>query len=760
MENNRPDIPANTKNRRGIDIQQLRQDENTEQSKGIVADEKTYSNQSYGDAFQHMEQSYNDTRDAYVERALNGNAHIPKPDVQHHKAPDPKLTRTAYGDQKNTPPPYDNGGNYQDIPNNNDGAYSRARAESTNDGKYRKRLQSINRKLEKNHKRMEKLEEQKERKLIYRYKKLSYEMDDSWDPKRLFSKETIHEQKEKKNGNIIDKSITKRQLPGRLKFKTVEKTKVLGEGQHDKKIIQEARKSYMKRTGRRRAFSDAANYLDYEDIADDADVTDAKKATRKAYQINALYTRHNLKKIRNTEDPYKRLRIARQREAVLKNQRKRLQFNVGRNYIVKTSRGHAMEGSIPEGPNYYGTIKRKENAQEKRQRLTFMQHQRLKREMLKAHRKEQGNFLTRTTNQIFTRRASRKYRKMIRKRNFSVATAFTGLALTTGLAASLAILLGTMISNIFTESIANTISQNDYYDMTEATQYFREKETDLEESLLPENLEPALLENHPGIYEFVYHITETSFDANTLVAYLSAKYIEFSIEGVRAELDAIFEAYYTLSITIEEEERDVPDETAEADPITGERPTIRKPVQICYITLEKKDFGELLAERLEEEWQKQQMQIYYLAGNGQQVYGPVMEEDWRHKISSNYGWRIHPISKERKFHDGVDIAIPTGTRIYSPVDGTVTKSYYSDSGGNMITVQTESGWTITFMHMDSRSVSFGERIEQGQYMGASGNTGNSTGPHLHLQVHDPEGQPINPIFIIPFSTAEHSETYQ
>lgn len=120
------------------------------------------------------------------------------------------------------------------------------------------------------------------------------------------------------------------------------------------------------------------------------------------------------------------------------------------------------------------------------------------------------------------------------------------------------------------------------------------------------------------------------------------------------------------------------------------------------------------------------MQIYYLSGNGQQVYYPVMEEDWRHKISSNYGWRVHPISKEKKFHDGVDIAVPTGTGIYSPVSGTVTRSYYSDSGGNMITIQTETGWNITFMHMDSRSVSAGQHIEQGQYMGASGNTGNST----------------------------------
>lgn len=77
----------------------------------------------------------------------------------------------------------------------------------------------------------------------------------------------------------------------------------------------------------------------------------------------------------------------------------------------------------------------------------------------------------------------------------------------------------------------------------------------------------------------------------------------------------------------------------------------------------------------------------------------------------------------------------------------------------MVTVQTDSGWTVTFMHMDSRTVMEGQRIEKGQHVGYSGNTGNSTGPHLHLQVHDQDKNPVNPIFIIPFSTAEASETF-
>ena len=195
------------------------------------------------------------------------------------------------------------------------------------------------------------------------------------------------------------------------------------------------------------------------------------------------------------------------------------------------------------------------------------------------------------------------------------------------------------------------------------------------------------------------------------------------------------------------------------DPVTGEYPLTDKLVKICYVTLKKNDFYELLQSRIEDAAKQKQMNGFYLSGNGQQVYGPVMNVDWRNKISSNFGERVHPITGEKKFHDGVDIAVPAGTALHSAVKGTVITSLYSNSAGNMITIQTDSGWQVTFMHMDSRAVSAGEQVEQGQYVGTSGNTGNSTGPHLHLQVHDRDGNRINPVFIIPFSTIEASETF-
>lgn len=124
-----------------------------------------------------------------------------------------------------------------------------------------------------------------------------------------------------------------------------------------------------------------------------------------------------------------------------------------------------------------------------------------------------------------------------------------------------AILIMSIFLNLASESYVNSTSQNDYATMTEASAYFREKEAELEEALKPDNIEPILLTSNPDIFEFIYVLDEISFDANTLVAYLSAKYNEFNLEMVSTDLDELFSLYYTLKIEIKIEEREVYDIT-------------------------------------------------------------------------------------------------------------------------------------------------------------------------------------------------------
>lgn len=286
--------------------------------------------------------------------------------------------------------------------------------------------------------------------------------------------------------------------------------------------------------------------------------------------------------------------------------------------------------------------------------------------------------------------------------------------------------------------------------LTDVTGYLRDREADLRnlvegegrEGLEKDLDEECLAQTGQHVYEFVYSLPDFGFDDITLMAYLSAKFFEFSLEVVQAELDEIFGLMYQINTQFKEEERTFYDE--DGNPYTQK-------VMVCYITVSKTELEEIVEARLDQE-ALELYNSYKLSSGGQQTYGPALDGiDWSGKISSPFGERVHPITGKKTFHDGVDIAIPTGTRLYSAVTGQVVKAYYSDSGGNMVTVRTESGWEVTYMHMDSISVSEGQTVFKGQFVGCSGNTGNSTGPHLHIRVHDADGRKINPVFIIPQS---------
>ncbi|MDE5411983.1 M23 family metallopeptidase [Alkalihalobacterium chitinilyticum] len=97
-------------------------------------------------------------------------------------------------------------------------------------------------------------------------------------------------------------------------------------------------------------------------------------------------------------------------------------------------------------------------------------------------------------------------------------------------------------------------------------------------------------------------------------------------------------------------------------------------------------------------------------------------------ISDHYGTRGGR-------HFGIDIAAPEGTPIVSIKEGTVSRSYYSDTYGNVIFVKHDAGLETIYAHMHERYVSEGDFVKQGQVIGTVGNTGRSSGNHLHFEVH-------------------------
>ncbi len=127
-------------------------------------------------------------------------------------------------------------------------------------------------------------------------------------------------------------------------------------------------------------------------------------------------------------------------------------------------------------------------------------------------------------------------------------------------------------------------------------------------------------------------------------------------------------------------------------------------------------------------------------------------------ISSYYGTRIDPFFKHQKPHFGLDFVAPLGTKIYTTGDGIVTLSKYSRKGyGNEIIIDHSFGYSSRYAHLDEIYVKEGEKVKRGQLIGTLGNTGRSTGPHLHYEVQY-NHRPINPIYY--YADEISSEEYE
>ena len=102
---------------------------------------------------------------------------------------------------------------------------------------------------------------------------------------------------------------------------------------------------------------------------------------------------------------------------------------------------------------------------------------------------------------------------------------------------------------------------------------------------------------------------------------------------------------------------------------------------------------------------------------------------------SGFGWRVHPITGKRTFHQGIDVALPVGTPLTAPADGVVVKKGNGPSGGVTLILKHEDNRHTVYYHLQKPShLAKGAKVERGDLIAYSGNTGASTGPHLHMEV--------------------------
>lgn len=124
---------------------------------------------------------------------------------------------------------------------------------------------------------------------------------------------------------------------------------------------------------------------------------------------------------------------------------------------------------------------------------------------------------------------------------------------------------------------------------------------------------------------------------------------------------------------------------------------------------------------------------------------PVRDLETR-RIASYYGYRVDPIYKVRRFHKGIDFSAPIGTEIVATGDGKVTEVHKGASGGYGRHVEIDHGYEYStlYAHMHKIIVKEGQQVKRGQVIGYVGNSGKSSGPHLHYEVKK-NGSAINPI---------------
>lgn len=124
---------------------------------------------------------------------------------------------------------------------------------------------------------------------------------------------------------------------------------------------------------------------------------------------------------------------------------------------------------------------------------------------------------------------------------------------------------------------------------------------------------------------------------------------------------------------------------------------------------------------------------------------PLRMATWQdYRVSSRFGWRIHPVGGNARLHNGVDLPQPTGTPVFATADGVVTGVGWQPAGlGLSVCIKHPTGYQTLYGHLSTYLVKQGDTVRRGRLIGRVGSTGRSTGPHLHYTVLY-RGKPVDP----------------
>ncbi|MBQ9926374.1 MAG: peptidoglycan DD-metalloendopeptidase family protein [Lachnospiraceae bacterium] len=393
-----------------------------------------------------------------------------------------------------------------------------------------------------------------------------------------------------------------------------------------------------------------------------------------------------------------------------------------------------------------------ENPQMKKKALQKrLQKQRIKREYMKAKR---NGAATKSAKKAVAKTADTTAK--VARKLLEIARNHAGVFLTAGVIVLLLIMIMTSVSSCgaMFAGTQSTIMAASYMsepkEIDAADLQFTRLELDLQNEI--DNIET----DYPGYDEYSYNLGAIGHNPFTLISYLSAVYTEFTASEVENEVQELFEEMYTLTITPETETRtrQVQATDEEGNPLYDENgnPVMTEEeyeVSVLRVVLTVKPLETIVTERMNTE-QKEVFAMYSETGGLLQQFASPLDLYWYNYISSYYGYRKNPNTGNEELHRGVDIAVPTGTKVYAAHDGTVTTATYDSYYGNYVVVE-KDGYTTKYAHMDSLSVSAGQEVTKGTVIGTTGNTGSSSGSHLHIECLY-NGEYYNPLFYFDVGT--------
>jgi len=305
-----------------------------------------------------------------------------------------------------------------------------------------------------------------------------------------------------------------------------------------------------------------------------------------------------------------------------------------------------------------------------------------------------------------------------------------------------------IISNSIVGAVGGTSYLAEDEDIDDAVLYYTEWEVDLLLEAL--NAETS----HPGYDEYIFEIMEMSHNPFEILAFLTTKYNDFTFAEVYPTLRELFAEQYTLSFipSVEIRYRTETHESSWTDD-EGNSHSETYEVEVPYewhiltVSLTSRSFTEIVMSRLTTQAERERFNVYMLLHGNRQLVGSPFPFNWLQHVSGFYGYRIGPISGIKELHTGVDIALSSGTEILVGGSGIVT--FAGDHGGYGLTVVIDYGRGVSarYAHCSELLVSVGQSVEAGDVIALVGSTGNSTGPHLHMEVIK-NGRFLNPLFFV------------